>query len=109
MATQGLPILLKLLKDGQQNKQIVAETIIALGPKGETQLISLIKKNQSENRLLNNSKAKECIIKAFALANVEDPNIDFVIETLFYTYARESSANVRRAALIALDILHKRS
>ena len=109
MATQGLPILLKLLKDGQQNKQIVAETIIALGPKGEMKLISLIKKNQSENRLLNNNKAKECIIKAFALANVEDPNIDFVIETLFYTYTRESSASVRRAALISLDILHKRS
>ena len=109
MAAQGLPILLKLLKDGQQNKQIVAETIIALGPRGETELISLIKKSPSENRLLNNSKAKECIVKAFALANIENPNVDFVIETLFYTYARETSASVRRSALISLDILHKKS
>jgi len=58
---------------------------------------------------LNNSKAKESIIKAFALANVDHPNIDFIIETLFYTYSREQVPNIRRAALIALDILHKKS
>ena len=109
MVAQGLPILLKLLKDGQQNKQIVAETIIALGPRGETELISLIKKSPSDVRILNNSKAKECIVKAFALANIENPNVDFVIETLFYTYARETNTSVRRSALISLDILHKKS
>jgi len=76
---------------------------------GENQLISLIKKNETQSRLINNSKAKECIIKAFALSNVENPNIDFVIETLFYTYSREKDANVRKSALISLDILHKKS
>jgi hypothetical protein len=91
MADKGLPILMKLLSDGQQNKQLVAETIISMGPQGETMLISLIKKNQTQNRLLNNSKAKECIIKAFALSNIENPNIDFVIETLFYTYSRDEN------------------
>ena len=39
MADKGIPILMKLLSDGQQNKQLVAETIIAMGPQGETQLI----------------------------------------------------------------------
>jgi hypothetical protein len=39
--------------------------------------------------MFSNSKAKECIIKAFALADVQNPNIDFVIETLFYSYAKE--------------------
>lgn len=38
---------MKMLKEGQQNKQIVAETIILLGPMGENQLISLIKKNET--------------------------------------------------------------
>jgi HEAT repeat protein len=32
MADKGLPILMKLLSDGQQNKQLVAETIISMGP-----------------------------------------------------------------------------
>ena len=109
MADPGIPILMKLLKDGQQNKQIVAETIIALGPQGETELIALIRKNEAQSRVLNNNKAKECIVKAFALANIEHPNIDFVIETLFYTYSRDQNANIRKASLIALDILHRKS
>lgn len=109
MADPGIPILMKLLKDGQQNKQIVAETIIALGPQGETELIALIRKNEAQSRVLNNNKAKECIVKAFALANIEHPNIDFVIETLFYTYSRDQNASIRKASLIALDILHRKS
>jgi hypothetical protein len=109
MAERGLPILLKLFKEGNNNRQILAETIISLGPKGEQQLIALIKQNQSETRLINNVKAKECIIKAFALANVSNPNIDFVIETLFYVYQQEQNAQVRKVALISLDILHKKS
>lgn len=91
MADRGIPILMKLLKEGQQSKQVVAETIIALGPQGESQLIALIMNhnNLQQNRMLNNNKAKECIIKAFALSNIENPNIDFVIETLFYAYSKE--------------------
>lgn len=76
---------------------------------GEQQLISLIKQNQTETRLINNIKAKECIIKAFALADITNANIDFVIETLYFTYAREENPQVRKAALVSLDILHKRS
>lgn len=87
MADSCLPILMKLLRDGQQNKQIVAETIIALGPRGETEMISLLRKNEAQNRILHNNKSKECIVKSLALANIEHPNIDFIIETLFYTYS----------------------
>jgi hypothetical protein len=47
LADKGLPILMKIFKEGNQSKQIVAETIIALGPKGEQQLIALIKSNQN--------------------------------------------------------------
>lgn len=100
---------MKLLRDGQQNKQIVAETIIALGARGETEMISLLRKNEAQNRILNNNKAKECIVKSLALANIEHPNIDFIIETLFYTYSQDQNGSIRKASLIALDILHKRS
>lgn len=48
-------------------------------------------------------------MKSLALANIEHPNIDFVIETLFYTYSQDPNPSIRRASLIALDILHKRS
>lgn len=107
IASKALPVLLKIFKEGQQNKQVVAETIISLGSKGEQQLIALVKQSASESR--SNPKAKECIIKAFALANVQNPNIDFVIETLFYAYAKDPDAAVRCASIMSLDILHKRS
>lgn len=89
MSDKGLPILMRMFREGQQNRQLVSETIISMGPKGEQQLIALIKQNQSESKLINNSKAKECILRSFALSNINNPNIDFVIETLFYEYARE--------------------
>ena len=47
MADKGIPILMRLLKDGTQSKQLVAETIVALGPHGETQLIALLKQHHS--------------------------------------------------------------
>lgn len=72
-------------------------------------MIALIRQNQSQTRLINNTKAKESIIKAFALADITNPNIDFVIETLFFSYSQEKHETVRKAALISLDILHKRS
>lgn len=59
--------------------------------------------------MINNVKAKECIIKAFALSDITQPNIDFVIETLFFAYSQEMHEQIRKAALMSLDILHKRS
>ena len=72
-------------------------------------MISLLRKNEAQNRILNNLKSKESIVKSLALANIEHPNIDFIIETLFYTYSQDQYASIRKASLIALDILHKKS
>ena len=44
--------------------------------------------------MLLNSKSKECIIKAFAMSDIENPNIDFVIETLFYAYAKDKKTKL---------------
>jgi hypothetical protein len=39
-----MPILVKLLRDGQLNKQTVAETIVLMGAKGEQTLVSILDK-----------------------------------------------------------------
>ena len=72
-------------------------------------MISLLRTHETKNRILNNNKSKECIVKSLAHANIEHPNIDFIIETLFYTYSQDNNASIRKASLIALDILHKKS
>lgn len=102
-------MLLGLLKEGQQNKQLVAETIISQGQLGEQKIIQLIRKRETESRLINNAKAKECLVKSLALAEVSHPNIDFVVETLFYCYQRESNQHIRKAALLAIDILSSKA
>jgi hypothetical protein len=70
--------LTKILRDGTVNRQTVAETMINVGPLGEQTLVQILK-NEPEN----NHKLRECIIRALALANVNNPNVDFVIEVLF--------------------------
>lgn len=72
-----LPTLLKLLKDGQLNKQAVAETITLMGSQGEQALINL-----SGSLQKSDTKLKVCIVRALALADIESPSIDFVIERL---------------------------
>ena len=56
----------------------------------------------------NNHKLRECIVRALALANVGNPNIDFVIEILFQT-SRDKNPSVRKSSLLSLDILHKKT
>jgi hypothetical protein len=80
LAEQVLPILCKLLKDGQLNKQTVAETIVLLGARGEQMLVSILDKEPA-----NNHKLRTCIVRALALSNVQNPAIDFVLEMLFKT------------------------
>jgi len=75
-----IPILTKLLRDGQVNRKTVAETMINVGTLGEQTLVQILK-NEPEN----NHKLRECIVRALALSNVNNPNIDFVIEVLFQT------------------------
>jgi hypothetical protein len=52
--------------------------MINVGPLGEQTLVQILK-----NEPKSNHKLKECIVRALALANVNNPNIDFVIEVLF--------------------------
>ena len=85
------------------NRQTVAETMINVGTLGEQTLVQILK-NEPEN----NHKLRECIVRALALANVNNPNIDFVIEVLFAT-SRDKHASLRKSSLLALDILHKKT
>jgi hypothetical protein len=77
LANAVLPSLEKLLRDGQMNKQAVAETVTMMGPLGEQILVKLCKGLQQTDL-----KLKCSILRAFALANVDSPSIDFVLEVL---------------------------
>lgn len=48
-------------------------------------------------------------MRAFALANITSPSIDFVIEILLKSAKDQTSAVMRKAALISLDILRKKA
>ena len=75
-----MPILVKLLRDGQLNKQTVAETIVLMGAKGEQTLVSILDKEPQHNH-----QFRTCIVIALALSDVQNPAIDFVLEMLFKT------------------------
>lgn len=81
-----IPILVKLLKDGQLNKQSVAETIVLMGAFGEQTLVNILAKEPTTS-----IKMRICIVRALALSNVSNASIDFVIEILFKT-ARDKNA-----------------
>ena len=80
LSGQVIPIMVKLLRDGQLNKQTVAETIVLMGAFGEQTLVNILQKEP-----VNNLKLRSCIVRALALANVANASIDFVIEVLFKT------------------------
>ena len=54
--------------------------MINVGILGEQTLVGILKGEPE-----NNHKLRECIVRALALANPNNPNIDFVIEILFQT------------------------
>ena len=78
LSQQVIPILVRLLRDGQLNKQTVAETIVLMGAYGEQTLVNIYGKEPECNL-----KLRTCIVRALALANVVNASIDFVIEMLF--------------------------
>lgn len=78
ISEQAFPILTKILKDGSINKLIICETIVKLGVGGEQILIDILRGTKN-----NSFKLKASILESFALANVEKPTIDFVIEEIF--------------------------
>jgi hypothetical protein len=51
-----------------------------MGARGEQTLVSLLDKEPA-----NNHKFRSCIVRALALSDVQNPVIDFVLETLFKT------------------------
>ena len=103
MSEHVLPVLVRLLKDGQLNKQSVAETIVLMGAQGEQTLVNILAKEPN-----NNLNLRVCMVRALALSNVSNASIDFVIETLFKV-ARDKNAQIRKASVISLDILRKKS
>lgn len=78
LSGQVIPILVKLLRDGQLNKQTVAETIVLMGAYGEQTLVNIYGKEPECNL-----KLRTCIVRSLALSNVANASIDFVIEMLF--------------------------
>lgn len=75
-----------------------------MGPLGEQILVKLCKGLQQ-----NDLKLKCSILRAFALANVDSPSIDFVLEVLLKAAKEPQSAEARKAALVSLDILRKKA
>ena len=103
MAEPALPNLLKVLREGLVNRQTVAETIINLGVKGEQALLHVLKEDMKSNL-----KFRECLVRSLAMADLNSPNIDFVVEALFDT-ARDANPKVRKSSLFSLDILHQKA
>ena len=103
LSNHAIPILVKLLKDGQLNKQSVAETIVLMGPQGEQTLVNVLVKEPDTNTNL-----KSCMVRALALSNVSNASIDFAIEMLFKT-ARDKNPQIRKASIVSIDILRKKS
>ena len=77
-SNMALPHLIKLFKESTINKQSVAETMIKLGPEGESILLKMMHiENDIDFRL------KSSILRAFGLFDLSSPNIDFVMEAIF--------------------------
>ncbi len=75
---QALPYLLNLFYSSAINKDIIADTIVKLGIEAENSLISIIKKEPDSKY-----KIKSIVLRAFALANIKSPKIDFIVELLY--------------------------
>ena len=96
-----LPILLKLLKEGTVNRQVVAESIVGLGSEGQVQLIDLLYKEP-----VGNLSLRTCIIRALGTADIDTNGIDFIIENLF-KLTQESSPIIKKSALLSISEIHQ--
>ena len=72
------PMLKGMMKNNNLNKQTVAETLIKMGVEGERFLIKTLVGLPNTDY-----KMKSDIIRAFGLANVLSPNIDFIVECCY--------------------------
>jgi HEAT repeat protein len=98
-ANEALPYLIKLLKESPINKQTIAETIVKLGLEGESVLLKLMAQESDANY-----KLKAAIVRAFAFADINSTNIDFIIECVF-RQGKNSNSLVRKAAIFAVKVL----
>ena len=74
-----------------------------MGAQGEQTLVNILAKEPDSNLNL-----RVCMVRALALSNVSNASIDFVIEMLFKA-ARDRNAQIRKASVVSLDILRKKS
>ena len=102
IASQALPILIKLLLESPINKTIIAEVIISLGNEGENKLIDIIKKEEKNIKLIS------CIIKSFSYINLNSNNIDIIIQYLCQQLYNNSSFIIRQNCLFSLRKLSNR-
>lgn len=102
-AKLAVPILIKLLKESAINKQAIAETLVKLGSEGESTLLRVM--NQEND---SNYKLKSSISRALSLANINSPNIDFVVECLFKS-CKSNSSLIRKNALFAIRMLAEKA
>jgi HEAT repeat protein len=103
MASQAIPILYKILRDGSINRNTVAETIVRLGPAGEKLLIDMLNREPNGNATLRSGA-----VRALAFANVYNGNIDFVVEALFQL-ANDNMPSIRREVILTLKGLAEKA
>ena len=98
-----IPYLINLLKESAINKQLIAETIVKLGIEGENALL-LMMNNEPDN----NYKLKSAVIRAYSLADITSPNIDFILESIFKQSNNEFPI-VRKSCIFTIHELAERA
>ena len=98
-----IPYLINLLKESAINKQLIAETIVKLGIEGENALLLLMNSEPD-----NNYKLKSAVIRAYSLADITSPNIDFILESIFKQCNNEFPV-VRKSCIFTIHELAERA
>ena len=98
-----IPYLVNLLKESAINKQLIAETIVKLGIEGENALLLLMNSEPD-----NNYKLKSAVIRAYSLADITSPNIDFILESIFKQCNNEFPV-VRKSCIFTIHELAERA
>ena len=98
-----IPYLINLLKESAINKQLIAETIVKLGIEGENSLLLLMNSEPDSNY-----KLKSAVIRAYSLADITSPNIDFILESIFKQCNNEFPV-VRKSCIFTIHELAERA
>ena len=98
-----IPYLINLLKESAINKQLIAETIVKLGIEGENALLLMMNSEPD-----NNYKLKSAVIRAYSLADITSPNIDFILESIF-KQSNNEFPSVRKACIFTIHELAERA